>query len=108
VSARRRQVAAKAAPDNSVLQMRLYVAGNAPNSLRAIANLAAICEEHLQHGYSLEVIDVLEHPLRALADGVLVTPSLTKLGPGPCTNVIGNLSDTSRVLLALGLNGATS
>ena len=88
--------------------MRLYVAGNAPNSVRAIANLAALCEAHLQHGYSLEVIDVLEHPLRALADGVLVTPSLAKLGPGPVTNVIGNLSDTSRVLLALGLKGAVS
>jgi circadian clock protein KaiB len=88
--------------------MRLYVAGNAPNSVRAIANLAAICKEHLPHAYSLEIIDVLEHPLRALADGVLVTPSLAKLGPGPVTNVIGNLSDTSRVLLALGLKGAVS
>jgi len=88
--------------------MRLYVAGGAANSVRAVANLAAICKKHLLHGYSLEIIDVLEQPLRALADGVLVTPSLAKLGPGPRTDVIGNLSDTSRVLLALGLNGAIS
>ena len=63
--------------------MRLYIAGGAPNSVQAIANLEAICEEYLKDGYKLEIVDVLEHPRRAMADGVLVTPSLAKLSPLP-------------------------
>jgi circadian clock protein KaiB len=83
--------------------MRLYVAGRAPNSVKAIANLDAICRQHLKDGYKLEVVDVCEHPRRALDDGVLVTPSLTKVSPSPGASVIGNLSDTNSVLAALGL-----
>jgi circadian clock protein KaiB len=83
--------------------MRLYVAGRAPNSVKAIANLDAICRQHLKDGYKLEIVDVCEQPRRALDDGVLVTPSLTKVSPSPGANVIGNLSDTSGVLAALGL-----
>jgi circadian clock protein KaiB len=86
----------------TVVVLRLYVAGRAPNSVQAIANLEAICREHLK-GHKLEVVDVLEHPSRAMAEGVLVTPSLTKLAPGPLTSVVGNLSDKAKVLLALGL-----
>jgi circadian clock protein KaiB len=86
--------------------MRLYVAGRAPNSVKAIANLEAICRQHLKDGYKLEVVDVCEHPQRALDDGVLVTPSLAKLSPSPGANVIGNLSDTSGVLAALGIHAA--
>ena len=63
------------------LQLRLYVAGSAPNSLRAIANAKAICDEHFASGYGLEVVDLLEHPARALADGIIVTPTLLKLSP---------------------------
>ena len=85
--------------------MCLYVAGGAPNSVKAIANLEAICQRYLKDGYKLEIVDVCEHPLRALSDGVLVTPSLAKLAPGAPTNVIGNLSDTGSVLGALGLRG---
>jgi len=85
--------------------MRLYIAGGAPNSARAIANLQAICEEHLKGVHTLEIVDILEHPLRAMADGVLVTPSLTKVSPLPAASVFGNLSDKSKVLLALGLKG---
>ena len=86
--------------------MRLYVAGRAPNSAKAIANLDAICRQHLKDGYKLEIIDVCEHPRRALDDGVLVTPSLTKVSPSPGANVIGNLNDTSSVLAALGLHAS--
>jgi circadian clock protein KaiB len=89
----------------TVVVMRLYVAGRAPNSVKAIANLEAICRQHLKDGYKLEIVDVCEHPHRALNDGVLVTPSLTKVSPGPASNVIGNLSDTGSVLAALGLPG---
>lgn len=90
----------------TVVSMRLYIAGRAPNSVKAIANLEAICREHLKDGYKLEIVDVCEHPRRALDDGVLVTPSLTKISPSPGANVIGNLSDTSSVLAALGLSVA--
>ena len=83
--------------------LRLYIAGGAPNSVQAIANLEAICQEYLKDGHKLEVVDVLEHPRRAMAEGVLVTPSLAKLSPLPAANVIGNLSDKAKVLLALGL-----
>ena len=82
------------------LRLRLYIAGQAPNSVRAIANCRAICDEHFASGHELEIVDLLEHPKRALADGVIVTPTLVKLSPSPI-RVIGNLSDTRQVLLAL-------
>lgn len=87
----------------TVVVMRLYIANSAPNSLKAVANLEAICKEHLPDGFKLEVIDVLEFPLRALADGVLVTPSLTKVSPSPAAKIVGNLSDKGSVLHALGI-----
>jgi circadian clock protein KaiB len=83
--------------------MVLYITDSGPNSVRAVANLEAICQEHLQDNFRLEIIDVLEHPLRALADGIVVTPSLAKLSPLPAATVVGNLSDKSGVLRALGI-----
>lgn len=83
------------------IQLRLYVAGHAPNSVLAIANCRAICEEHFASGHDLEIVDLLEHPERALADGIIVTPTLLKLLPLPAQRVIGNLTDTNQVLLAL-------
>ena len=93
----------RAADVTTVVVLRVYVVGGAPNSVQAIANLEAICREYLKDGHRLEVVDVLEHPGRALAEGVLVTPSLAKLSPLPSTNVVGNLSDKAKVLLALGV-----
>ncbi len=101
---KRKQSPAAEVPVTTVVVMCLYVAGRAPNSVKAIANLEAICKRHLKDGYKLEIVDVCEHPRRALADGVLVTPSLTKMSPGATSNIIGNLSDTSSVLAALGLH----
>lgn len=83
------------------LQLRLYVAGNAPNSLRAIANAKAVCGAHFAARHELEIVDLLEHPGRALTDGILVTPTLLKLSPPPVQRVIGNLSDTQQLLLTL-------
>jgi circadian clock protein KaiB len=83
--------------------MVLYITDSGPNSVRAIANLEAICKEHLQDNFRLEIIDVLQYPLRALADGIVVTPSLAKLSPSPAATVVGNLSDKSGVLRALGI-----
>ena len=88
----------------TVVVMRLYIADNAPNSIQAVANLAAICKQHLEGQFQLEIIDVIEYPLRALSDGILVTPSLAKLSPSPAAKIIGNLSDKSSVLHALGIN----
>lgn len=102
-ASRTRLVKARSATPTTVVVLRLYVAGGAPNSVQAIANLEAICREHLKDGHRLEVVDVLEHPQRAMAEGVLVTPSLAKLSPLPAANVVGNLSDKAKVLLALGL-----
>lgn len=99
----------KREPDGAALRaarmmvMRLYVAGNAPNSVKAVTNLKSICEEFLTGRFRLEIVDVLKFPLRALADGILVTPSLTKLSPSPVATVVGNLSDRGGVLDALGI-----
>ena len=84
-----------------VLRLRLYIAGHAPNSVRAVANCRAICAEHFASGHDLEIVDLLEHPNRALADGIIVTPTLLKLMPLPVQRVVGSLSDTNQVLLAL-------
>jgi circadian clock protein KaiB len=89
----------------AVVVLRLYIAAGAPNSVKAVANLAAICKKHLQHSFKLEIIDVLEFPLRALADGILVTPSLAKIAPAPGAKIVGNLSDRGNVLVALGIKG---
>jgi circadian clock protein KaiB len=83
------------------LRLRLYIAGNAPNSVRAITNLKAICDEHFPSGCGLEIVDLLVHPQRALADGIIVTPTLVKLLPLPVQRVIGTLSDTEQVFQAL-------
>ena len=83
------------------LRLRLYIAGQAPNSVRAIANARAICDEHFAARHALEIVDLLEQPQRALADGIIVTPTLLKLSPRPQKRLIGTLNDTSQVLLAL-------
>jgi circadian clock protein KaiB len=83
------------------LLLRLYVAGTAPNSVQAIANAKAICDEHFASAYELEIVDLIAHPQRALADGIIVTPTLIKLQPPPVDRVIGNLSDAASVLLVL-------
>lgn len=85
----------------SKLLLRLYVAGSAPNSLHALANIHAICAEHFASGYELEVVDLLEHPRRALDDGIIVTPTLIRLSPLPLRRLIGNLNDTGQALLVL-------
>ncbi len=82
---------------------RLYLAGGAPNSVRAFANLYAICRKHFPGSHRIEVIDVLKEPLRALAEAILVTPTLVKLSPLPEQQIIGDLSEEEAVLLALGL-----
>ena len=83
------------------LVLRLYVAGRAPNSLLAIANVQAICDAHFAAGHEIEIIDLLVDPLRALADGIIVTPTLVKLRPLPEQRLVGNLSDTPHLFQTL-------
>jgi circadian clock protein KaiB len=82
---------------------RLYLAGGAPNSVRAFANLYAICRKHFPGSHRIEVIDVLKEPLRALSEAILVTPTVVKLSPLPEQQIIGDLSEEEAVLRALGL-----
>jgi circadian clock protein KaiB len=92
---------ARARVKTTELQLRLYVAGNAPNSLRAITNLKMICDEHFASRCTLEIVDLLTHPERAAADGIIVTPTLVKVAPLPVQRVIGSLQDANQVVLAL-------
>jgi circadian clock protein KaiB len=84
-------------------KFRLYVAGDGPNSTQAIANLNALCHEHLPERHEIEIVDVLREQQRALADGVMLTPLLVKLSPAPVRKIVGTLSQRDPVLQALGL-----
>jgi circadian clock protein KaiB len=86
-----------------VFKFRLYVAGDTQNSAQAIFNLAALCRIHLAGRYKVEVVDVFLEPKRALADGIVMTPTLVKVAPIPSRRIIGTLSQTQPVLQALGL-----
>ena len=107
MKAQRRKPGPRSAAVSTVVLLRLYIAGKAPNSMQAIANLEAICKQYLKGGHQLEIVDVLEEPARALVEGVLVSPSLSKLSPLPGAKIVGNLSDKAKVLLALGVKGRT-
>ena len=89
------------------MKFRLYIAGDAPNSLQAVANLRAICQEYLSGLHEIEIVDVIIHPKKALDDGVMLTPTLVKLDPDPVRKIIGNLSNRQAVLQAFGLQEAT-
>jgi circadian clock protein KaiB len=86
-----------------MFKFRLYVAGGTQNSQEAISNLTALCRTHLAGRYKLEVLDVFREPKRALADGILMTPTLLKLAPSPGRRIVGTLSQLQPVLQALGL-----
>jgi len=90
-----------ASPDVYVL--RLYVAGQTPKSLAAITNLKRICDEHLPGRHQTEVIDLLQNPQLARKDQILAIPTLVRHQPLPVHKIIGDLSDTERALIALGL-----
>jgi circadian clock protein KaiB len=84
-------------------RFRLYVAGDAQNSVQAIANLGAICREFLPERHQIEIVDVFREPKRALAEGIFLTPTLVKYAPYPLRRIVGTLSHTAPVLSALGL-----
>ena len=90
---------------NDTIKFRLYVAGDAQNSVQAIANLTALCRLHFLGRHEIEIVDVFREPKRALADGILMTPTLVKLAPSPVRRIVGTLSQSGPILLALGLEG---
>jgi circadian clock protein KaiB len=85
----------------TIFQFRLYVAGDAPNSTQATANLRLFCEKHLKGRHEIDAVDVLREPARALAEGVLLTPMLVRIKPSPVRRIIGNLSDVKPLLQLL-------
>ncbi len=86
--------------------LRLYVAGPTPKCLAAFANLKAICEEHLAGKYRIEVIDLLKNPKLAAGDQILAIPTLVRKLPVPVRKIIGDLSNTERVLVGLDVRPA--
>lgn len=89
-------------PDE-VWNLRLYVAGQSPKSLTALANLTVLCEEHLPGRYEIEVIDLVEDPSRARSDDILAIPTLVRRLPAPLRKIIGDLSNFERVIVGLRL-----
>ena len=86
--------------------LRLYVAGQTPKSLSAIANLQRLCEDHLAGRYVIEVIDLLKTPQLAEGDQIVAVPTLVRHLPPPLKRIIGTLSDTERVLVGLDLRSS--
>ena len=84
-------------------RLRLYVAGQTPKSVLALANLQQICEEHLQGRYEIEIIDLLVNPQLAQGDQILALPTLVRRLPEPIKKIIGDLSNKERVLVGLDL-----
>ncbi len=89
--------------ETKLWELRLYVAGQTPNSVRAFANLKKICEEYLQGQYRIEIIDLLVNPQLAKGDQILAVPTLVRKLPEPVRKIIGDLSNTERVLVGLDL-----
>lgn len=87
----------------ATFKLRLYVAGDALNSVQAITNLNALCLAHLRDCCEIDIVDVFREPKRALADGIFLTPTLVKLAPAPQRRIVGSLSHAQTVLQALGL-----
>ena len=86
-----------------IWKLRLYVAGQTPKSIRAFANLQVLCEEHLKGRYQIEVIDLLENPEMARGDQIVAIPTLVVKLPQQVRKIIGDLSNTDRVLVGLAL-----
>lgn len=89
-------------------QLRLYVAGQTPKSMTALANLKKICEEHLHGVYDLEVVDLLKNPKLAHGDQILAIPTLVRRLPEPVKKIIGDLSNSERVLVGLDIRPTDS
>lgn len=88
-------------PLTAAFHLRLYVAGQTPRSALAQANLYALCEERLPGRHRIEVVDLMDEPARARTDGVIAIPTLIRVAPEPTRRIVGDLSDTARLLAGL-------
>ena len=98
-----RKTSSTAAPKN-LIELRLYIAGQTPKSVAALKNLKRICEEYMPDTYELKVIDLLKQPQLARGDQIVAVPTVVKNLPVPIRKLIGDLSDTERVLVGLDLH----
>ena len=94
-------------PEHLVHQLRLYIAGQSPKSVRAVEILVQVCEEYLPGRHRIELVDLLENPKSARDDDIIAVPTLVRTQPEPIIKIIGDLSDIARVLLRLQLTPAT-
>ncbi|HUF19219.1 MAG TPA: circadian clock KaiB family protein [Burkholderiales bacterium] len=99
VRPKRKIAARKPAPARYIL--KLYVAGQSPKSVNAIANIKRICEENLKGRYELDVIDLYQQPQLAQGEQIIALPTLTRRLPAPLRRIIGDMSNTERVLVGL-------
>jgi len=93
--------------ESGVYELRLYVAGQTPKSMAAFSNLNEICETHLAGKYKIEVIDLMKNPQLAKGDQIFAIPTLVRKLPTPIKKIIGDLSNTERVLVGLDLRPLT-
>lgn len=94
-------------PSDDIWRLRLYVAGQTPRAVRALENLKRICEEHLRGRYTIEVIDLMVNPQLAEEDQIIAIPTLIRSLPTPTRKIIGDLSNTEKVLVGLDLRKVT-
>jgi circadian clock protein KaiB len=100
----KRQVEEDNLSEDNVYRLRLFVTGASPNSTRAIANLKNVCETYLSGKYELEIVDVYQQPLIAENEQIIALPMLVKQTPFPQRRLIGDMSDTGKVLRGLNLS----
>ncbi len=99
--AKTRKTAPAGGSRHKIWKLKLYVAGQTPKSIRAFSNLKAICDQHLAGQYEIEVVDLLRNPQLARGDQIVAIPTLVRKLPVPIRKIIGDLSDTVRVLVGL-------
>jgi circadian clock protein KaiB len=92
--------------DDETFVLRLYIAGQTPKCLRAFENLKRICEEHLAQRYRIEMVDLLQNPQLARGDQIFAVPTVVRRLPEPMKKIIGDLSNTERVLVGLDLRSS--
>lgn len=93
--------------DAQFWQLKLYVAGASPKSLKAFANLRDLCDKYLAGRYTIEIIDLVKRPHLARTDDIVAIPTLVRMLPSPIRKIIGDLSNTERVLLSLQAGGSS-
>jgi circadian clock protein KaiB len=89
---------------HDIYRLRLFITGASPNSIRAVNNLKMICETYLKENYEMEIVDVHQQPLIAESESIIALPLLIKKSPGPERRLIGDMSNTEKVLRGLGLS----